>query len=104
MPASRAARRPGSCRHPTRPAVAARAQNELPSPPWCSSGPLLQPSPPPHAFPGVPTMLDADLKAQLSAYREKLQQPIELVAPLDDSDKSRALREPTRDSASASGT
>ena len=36
-------------------------------------------------------MLDANLKAQLSAYLEKLTQPIELVASLDDSDKSREL-------------
>ncbi len=36
-------------------------------------------------------MLDADLKTQLAAYLEKLQQPIELVASLDDSDTSREL-------------
>jgi alkyl hydroperoxide reductase subunit F len=36
-------------------------------------------------------MLDADLKSQLSAYLEKLQQPIELVASLDDSDAAREL-------------
>ena len=36
-------------------------------------------------------MLDADLKAQLAAYMEKLAQPVELVASLDDSDKSREL-------------
>lgn len=36
-------------------------------------------------------MLDADLKTQLAAYLEKLQQPIELVASLDDSDASREL-------------
>jgi len=47
-------------------------------------------------------MLDADLKAQLSAYMEKLQQPIELVASLDDSDKSRELGELLRDIASTS--
>jgi alkyl hydroperoxide reductase subunit F len=47
-------------------------------------------------------MIDADLKAQLSAYMEKLQQPIELVASLDDSDKSRELGELLRDIASTS--
>ena len=36
-------------------------------------------------------MLDENLKAQLTAYMEKLTQPIELVASLDDSDKSREL-------------
>ncbi|HWS78643.1 MAG TPA: alkyl hydroperoxide reductase subunit F [Thermomonas sp.] len=36
-------------------------------------------------------MLDHDLKTQLAAYLEKLQQPTELVASLDDSDASREL-------------
>ena len=36
-------------------------------------------------------MLDSNLKAQLKAYLEKVTQPIELVAALDDSDKSREL-------------
>ena len=36
-------------------------------------------------------MLDENLKAQLTAYMEKLTQPIELVASLDDSEKSREL-------------
>ena len=36
-------------------------------------------------------MLDTDLKTQLAAYLEKLQQPIELVASLDDGDASREL-------------
>ena len=36
-------------------------------------------------------MLDADLKTQLAAYLEKLQQPIELVASLDDSEAAREL-------------
>jgi len=36
-------------------------------------------------------MLDQDLKTQLAAYLEKLQQPIELVASLDDSDAAREL-------------
>ena len=36
-------------------------------------------------------MLDATLQAQLGAYLEKLQQPIELVASLDDGDASREM-------------
>ena len=36
-------------------------------------------------------MLDDSLKSQLSAYLEKLQQPIRLVASLDDGDSSREL-------------
>ncbi|RNF84151.1 alkyl hydroperoxide reductase subunit F [Montanilutibacter psychrotolerans] len=36
-------------------------------------------------------MLDANLKTQLQAYLEKLVQPIELVASLDDGEKSREL-------------
>ena len=47
-------------------------------------------------------MLDADLKAQLTAYMEKLAQPIELVASLDDSDASRELDALLRDIASTS--
>ena len=38
-------------------------------------------------------MLDSNLKAQLKAYLEKITQPIELVASLDDSDKSRELHD-----------
>ncbi|SET86004.1 alkyl hydroperoxide reductase subunit F [Marinobacter segnicrescens] len=38
-------------------------------------------------------MLDANIKQQLQAYMEKLQQPIELVAAYDDSRKSQELRE-----------
>ncbi|MEO6925998.1 MAG: alkyl hydroperoxide reductase subunit F [Rhodanobacter sp.] len=38
-------------------------------------------------------MLDEALKTQMKAYLEKLTQPIELVAALDDSDKSRELDE-----------
>ena len=37
-------------------------------------------------------MLDAALKTQLSAYLEKLQQPIELVATLDDSPAAQDMR------------
>jgi alkyl hydroperoxide reductase subunit F len=36
-------------------------------------------------------MLDANLKTQLKAYLEKVTQPVELVASLDDSDKSREM-------------
>lgn len=36
-------------------------------------------------------MLDANLKTQLKAYLEKVSQPFEIVASLDDSDKSREL-------------
>lgn len=38
-------------------------------------------------------MLDANVKAQLNSYMEMLREPIELVACLDDSPKSRELRE-----------
>jgi len=37
-------------------------------------------------------MLDANLKNQLKAYLEKVTRPIELVAFLDDGDKSRELK------------
>ena len=37
-------------------------------------------------------MLDNTIKAQLAAYLEKLQQPIELVVTLDDSEASRQMR------------
>ncbi len=37
-------------------------------------------------------MLDTAIKTQLSAYLEKLQAPIELVASLDDSDAARQMR------------
>ena len=47
-------------------------------------------------------MLDTDLKTQLAAYLEKLTQPIELVASLDDSDKSRELGGLLRDIAALS--
>jgi alkyl hydroperoxide reductase subunit F len=36
-------------------------------------------------------MLDAAIKTQLAAYLEKLQQPIELVASLDESDAARQI-------------
>ncbi|MEZ5465723.1 MAG: alkyl hydroperoxide reductase subunit F [Lysobacteraceae bacterium] len=47
-------------------------------------------------------MLDANLKAQLAAYLEKVVQPIELLAALDDSDKSRELEALLQDIASLS--
>ncbi|MET3929206.1 alkyl hydroperoxide reductase subunit F [Lysobacter sp. OAE881] len=47
-------------------------------------------------------MLDADLKTQLKAYLEKVTQPIELVASLDDGDKSRELEGLLRDIAALS--
>ena len=37
-------------------------------------------------------MLDATIKSQLKAYLERLQQPIELIATLDDSDKAQEVR------------
>ncbi|MBP7526111.1 MAG: thioredoxin family protein, partial [Propionivibrio sp.] len=37
-------------------------------------------------------MLDATIKTQLKAYLERLQQPIELIATLDDSDKAQEVR------------
>ena len=47
-------------------------------------------------------MLDANLKAQLAAYLEKVVQPIELSASLDDNDKSRELEALLQDIASLS--
>jgi len=47
-------------------------------------------------------MLDANLKAQLAAYLEKVVQPIELAASLDDGDKSRELESLLQDIASLS--
>ena len=38
-------------------------------------------------------MLDNNLKAQLQAYLERLQRPVELVASLDDSQGARELKE-----------
>ena len=38
-------------------------------------------------------MLDANIKTQLKAYLEKLLQPIELVASLDDSAKAQEMRQ-----------
>ncbi|MBF0394286.1 MAG: alkyl hydroperoxide reductase subunit F, partial [Alphaproteobacteria bacterium] len=47
-------------------------------------------------------MLDETLKGQLTAYFEKITQPVELVASLDDGDKSRELLELLQDIASLS--
>ena len=47
-------------------------------------------------------MLDAAIKTQLSAYLEKLQTPIELVASLDGSDAARQMRELLADIAALS--
>ncbi|QNP39855.1 alkyl hydroperoxide reductase subunit F [Lysobacter solisilvae (ex Woo and Kim 2022)] len=47
-------------------------------------------------------MLDADLKTQLQAYLTRLQQPIELVASLDDSETARELEALLQDIASMS--
>jgi alkyl hydroperoxide reductase subunit AhpF len=47
-------------------------------------------------------MLDAAIKTQLSAYLEKLQAPIELVASLDASDAARQMRELLADIAALS--
>ncbi|MBK8666020.1 MAG: alkyl hydroperoxide reductase subunit F [Burkholderiales bacterium] len=38
-------------------------------------------------------MLDDDIKQQLSAYLERVKEPFEMVASLDDSDKSKEMRE-----------
>ena len=47
-------------------------------------------------------MLDANIKTQLKAYLERLQQPIELVASLDDSAKSQEMHALLQDIASLS--
>ena len=47
-------------------------------------------------------MLDTNIKTQLAAYLEKLQQPIELVATPDGSDASRRMRELLADIAALS--
>ncbi|HEX7633929.1 MAG TPA: alkyl hydroperoxide reductase subunit F [Noviherbaspirillum sp.] len=48
-------------------------------------------------------MLDANLKTQLKAYLEKVTQPIEIVASLDDGDKSREMLALLQDIAQLSG-
>jgi len=52
--------------------------------------------------PGGIAMLDANIKTQLKAYLEKVTQPIEIVATLDDSDKSREMQALLKDIVSLS--
>ena len=47
-------------------------------------------------------MLDANLRAQLKGYLERISQPVEILASLDDSDKSREMLELLTDIESAS--
>src|SRR5271154_5935761 len=47
-------------------------------------------------------MLDSNLKAQLKGYLERISQPVEIVASVDDSDKSREMLELLADIGSAS--
>jgi alkyl hydroperoxide reductase subunit F len=47
-------------------------------------------------------MLDANLKAQLSAYLERMTQPVEIVASLDDTEASREMQALLKDIAEAS--
>ena len=48
-------------------------------------------------------MLDANIKGQLQAYLERVTQPIEIVANLDGSDKSREMQEMLEDITGLSG-
>jgi alkyl hydroperoxide reductase subunit F len=48
-------------------------------------------------------MLDANIKTQLKAYLERVTQPIEIVASLDDGPKSREMKELLEDVAEQSG-
>src|SRR5690606_7847498 len=56
---------------------------------------------PPPAIPEY-AMLDENMKTQLAAYLERLREPIELNAALDDSEASRELRELLQDIAALS--
>ena len=47
-------------------------------------------------------MLDANLKTQLQSYLERITQPIEIVASLDDSETSREMQALLKDIAAAS--
>ena len=47
-------------------------------------------------------MLDSDLKAQLKSYLERISQPVEILASVDDGDKSREMLELLADIQSAS--
>jgi alkyl hydroperoxide reductase subunit F len=48
-------------------------------------------------------MLDSNLKLQLQSYLERISQPVEIVASVDDSDKSREMLELLNDIESVSG-
>src|SRR5258708_12857040 len=48
-------------------------------------------------------MLDGDLKTQLKTYLERISQPVEIVASVDDSEKSREMLELLTDIESVSG-
>lgn len=48
-------------------------------------------------------MLDQTLKTQLQGYLERISQPVEIVASLDDGDKSREMLELLNDIESLSG-
>src|SRR6476661_3584518 len=52
---------------------------------------------------GANTMLEAAIKAQLKTYMERLVQPIELRAFLDNSENARKMRSLLEDIASVSG-
>ena len=47
-------------------------------------------------------MLDTNLKQQLSAYLQRISQPVEIVASLDDSEASADMRDLLKDIAEAS--
>src|SRR5712664_3255007 len=49
------------------------------------------------------TMLDSNLKTQLKGYLERISQPVEIVASVDDTDKSREMLELLTDIESVSG-
>src|SRR5690606_36369558 len=86
---------------PGRQDLSGNPRSRAASPPGNAPSPASSP-PPVSPLPQESPMLDADLKAQLTAYMEKLAQPIELVASLDDSDASRELDALLRDIASTS--
>ena len=48
-------------------------------------------------------MLDTAIKTQLAAYLDKLQQPVELIATLDDSPRAAEMRALLEDIAPLSG-
>src|SRR5690348_7298745 len=98
-------RAPRCARAPHRMLVPAACVRPAPPPsgrpsPW--RRPLPQASRIPLIRFGVFAMLDEALKTQLKSYLEKLTQPIELVAALDDGAKSRELDELLREIATLS--